>query len=155
MASITLEGGIEVDLATKEDFDQLQQQILLPEIMRPLSGNVTVPTSGSTILVFPQRPSKAVDWDLRTLCVVGADDHTAVANVQCALYIASDVTTIDLQQVFWPLITVPSADRWKDQLRIPGGEALFLVFSGSGLSSGQVYTANGWVGERQHGIPAK
>lgn len=151
MTSLTVAGGVEVDLATKQDLqDGLDSLRPLPETIYPVVVQYTIPGSGN-VLVQLGRPGNAVEWDIRALTIVGADDHTAVANAFAAVYFASDISTVTLQQLRWTASPIPYSETFRDQLVCPGGEGVFVTFAGSGVTAGLSFTITALVAQRARG----
>lgn len=137
----------------KNSVDDLRKTlgIVLPVNVRPLVKAMTTP-SGVTapFLIGLGGPTDPVVWDVRSVILVGADDHTAVANVTGAVYAgqqnASGVVLTDLK---WPGLAVPGAQTFNAQVPVWTRQVLYVALSGSGLAQNQPYTVTAVVIEVQ------
>ncbi|HJS94522.1 MAG TPA: hypothetical protein VJ741_09675 [Solirubrobacteraceae bacterium] len=146
----------ELDLGAKigdlqQSVDQLRKAIALPVNVRTLVQQATTPTGVSApFLIKLGGPSVAVIWDVRSVVLVGADDHTAVANVTGAVYAGQlNAQGVVLPDLRWPGLTVPSAQTFNAQVVAQTNQQLYVALSGSGLSAGQSYLVTAVVIEVQ------
>ena len=151
---LDLSAELELKLGRVEGkVDALRDAIYPPEVIRPLQNSGTATTAGSLVIDLGA-PHVAVEWDLRTLIVVGSDDHTPVTNVTANVY-SSPGLQPTLQQLRWQINTgqttpqVPAADRLKDQVRVGGaGDHFLVVLSGTGVTTTQSFQVAATVCER-------
>lgn len=150
--NVKLAAGVEVDLATKGDLQQLKDDLQgsgLPILPRRIYQAATVPTpfSAGSFLMEVDHPETPVIWDLRKLVILGADDHTAVANVSAAVYVGSAAPNgqVSLLDCAWQGMTLPSSNTFNAQCLIGHHERLFVLFAGTGLVAGQQLVVVGQV----------
>lgn len=105
-----------------------------PRILRPLTRAVSVPalTSGATVPLVVGRPDSGRTWVVTRVTVLGADDHTTVANLTAALYIG-DPANISLGQCVMPGQAIPFISTQNEHaFTVHDREDLFLNLSASG-----------------------
>ena len=100
MAKFRVALGAEIDAVTSDEMksgldavrDEIRRSITkVPRIMRPLSGSSTISiTSGENATISLGSPSAGRIWIVTRVNVMGADDHTAVANTTAAVYVGYD-----------------------------------------------------------------
>jgi hypothetical protein len=139
MAKVALAGGVEIDLATKDDVERAVRDRQCLELrVRKLAKTATVPAGASALWIPIAGPTDPVVWDVRSLTLVGSDDHTPVANVQAAVYVGQGQGP-NLPDLVWTGLTVPSSTRWSAQVVGLHHENLSLNLTGSGLTAGQSF----------------
>lgn len=89
MSRVTFALGAEADIASADDVSKAVRDGLAPftrrgakPIRKPLVGVSDVAVGGAvpTICrIHPDGPAEGRVWDLRNICIIGADDHTAGA----------------------------------------------------------------------------
>ena len=163
---LSIGGGAEVDLATTEDIERMTQEIV--SRMPPLypskpyeqarwqrkTTSVDAPASGYAVLKLG-RPQVGRQHNIRSVCIVGSDDHTVLTGTDCGFYIGDSSSLTGTSSVpnlgenFLPssqgggAVTVPANVQFgsKGCMAISPDEAYATVY---GASSGQQLVAVMW-----------
>ncbi|SRR5579885_3647447 len=144
-ASLTLAAGAELTLATRDDLEQAVRRASCLDLrVRRLAKSATVPTGATGLWIWVGQPTDPVVWDVRSLNLIGPDDHTAVANVQGAVY-AGHPGGPNLPDLAWTGLTVPSSERWSAQVVVQHHEVLAVNLTGSGLTAGATFLVTATV----------
>lgn len=109
-------------------------------IRRTIQGSdVLTLSSGQTqVTEFnPGRPALGRVWSITRLTLLGADDHSSVANLSAALYIG-DPANPHLGTCIIPNLSVTSFQTFnKENLWVHDTESLFINWTASGVLTGQ------------------
>lgn len=143
--NVQLAAGVEIDLATRDDLDQLRQDLngAIPVVPRRIYAvaNIVGGLAGS-LLIEVDHPATPVIWDLRSLVVLGSDDHTVLSGVTAAIYVGGGVPgqTPSLLNCMWQGLSVPSSSTFNEQIIIGQNERLFVLLEGTNTNTQYVVT---------------
>lgn len=141
MSRVTFVLGAEADIASPGDVHSAIREGLAPfakrggrPIRKPLVGVSDTAVGGAvpTICrIHPDGPAEGRTWDLRNICIIGADDHTAGA-FPGALYIGGvgggslvDFSSVNLVDT---IPSVPFSETYsRETILIPSHDVPFVV----------------------------
>lgn len=110
--------------------DEFQRSLVFPIARKLTSQSETAPASGIVKAVVGTAVPPGRYWSLRSLVILGDDDHTAVTNASAALYIGDPVNH-GLAEVNDTFNTVPASEQYSAGELIAGpGDAFFVVAYG-------------------------
>lgn len=105
--AIELEASASIGVAIGDKLDNLAEILRKPD---PKPRFLPVPASGvGPGAIRVGRPPAGKMWNILTLSVMSADDHTPVASGFVSLYVDSDVANLGLGQCMIPGAAIPSA----------------------------------------------
>jgi hypothetical protein len=155
MAEVLLQGGITIDVATKQDIEAHHRR-LEAILERPharffrANGGRAPLASNATFAMSLGKVTSGMMWLVQWIVVTG-DDPTvsaAIANVRAALFagsmrpdtqykiVGTTLDGADFGNMLQSGIAVPSTVTIPDKSVVYTGEELYLLFAGSGLSAG-------------------
>ena len=159
MPELTVDAGVTIDLASRDDFERHHQWMKdrLGEVRkayyRVLSANLPlalITNPGPAFIDVGQPPAGHL-YSIQWACVFGDTPFaiTAISNVFGALCIgvpggSRAVGTFPITDVVSPSVAVPSLIQVPDQVICHGGQHIYLMLQGTGLTAGvtQGYNLN-------------
>jgi hypothetical protein len=135
---LELEASASIGVAIGDKLDKLHG-LLSKEDPKPrifqVPGSVTYQTSSPLIVMG--RPPHGCLWNILTVTVTGADDHTAIASAYASLYVDSDSSNLGLGQCVMPGMAIPSFQAIsKGTLWAHSSGNIVINLDGTGMTAG-------------------
>lgn len=135
--SVDLAGSLDFITGKVGDIDSaLKKKPLLPFFdSRPSQGTLD---NNSSAVIICGTPNTGRIWNVTGITLVGADDHTTLANAKAALYFG-DPQNVGLAQCKVPALTVPSFQTFSERvLWCHSTENVFIAISGTATAGSSV-----------------
>jgi hypothetical protein len=130
---IELEADLSIGVALGSKLDDIKG--LLSKHPKPLFLSLTASSTGPGEDLVGRPPSGKI-WNLLSVSLTGVDDHTALANANCAIYVDSTVGSTGLAQCVIPALAIPSVlFISKGTLWAHSSGDVVANFSGSGITA--------------------
>lgn len=151
---VTLSGGIEIDVATRDDIEQHHDWLKgrlgqRRAEYKELPGGVATNSNNPLLIDFGQPPAGRL-WAAQWLAIFADDPFgSAIANVTACLFVGVPRYTgaglsYSINDARMPALAVPASQNVPDSVLARGGQHIFVVLKGSGLAAGTTvgYNAN-------------